>query len=203
MTPKDPPEVFPYIIHFIFAIVIANSYVTAKQVFVDSWPLLLHNYDVLAHILGLVVVYIIIISGWIGYSRSLIKWPYKDTKLSVYRFILDFAVLFCYFVLVNIIEVIGDFELYLSAWIVILFTCFVLWDILKLIENKKIGDKDNIRRMNRSLAITVIFFVISSIFLIIYHTFDVIFIVLIAVELLIVLGFRYYKWPIVKKGKPS
>ena len=147
--PKTTTEIFPYICHFIFAIVIATSYESASRVFIDpekpfildyiffilEKPFLFDSSVFIPHA-ELLLVYIIIISGWVGYSRYMIKWPHTNTKAGAVRFSLDLTILFCYFGLITLTNFQGFRENFLDL-IVVLFVLFSISDIARLHEHYK------------------------------------------------------------------
>ena len=81
MLPNKPNEIFAYICHFIFAIVIAKSYDVVAKVTIDSDGKFLSGLDSLIPIIEILLVYVIIVSGWIGYTRSMIKWPHTNANM--------------------------------------------------------------------------------------------------------------------------
>lgn len=158
LTPKKPAEIYSFIVHFIFAIIIGTSYQVALVVLINPEKPLFQDFVSIIPSLELLLAYTAIISGWIGYSRSMLKWAHTNTKFGVYRFVLDITILFCYFGLIasinseNII-----FKEYFLKWITALFILFILWDLIKIIEHKQ---KSLRHALDRSFWKTMIFLVI-------------------------------------------
>lgn len=161
---KKPPDIFSYICHFIFAVIIATSYEHAAHVFINPEKPFLE--DALSVILGLelLLAYTAIVSGWVGYSRSMIKWPHTNTKSGSFRFCLDLGILFCYFGLIASAEPGRGFQDYFLNWIIVLFALFVAWDILKLKEHYKKRRRKMRQALESSLGKTVAFLVVFSVF---------------------------------------
>ena len=149
MIPKKPAEIFSYICHFIFAIIIANSYDTATKIFIAPEKIFLSDSNLIIPALELLLAYMIIISGWVGYSRSMIKWQHTNTKSGALRFSLDLAILFCYFGLISSADPQNIFREYFLNWIIVLFSLFIVWDILKIKEYYK---KANNNKFNMALV---------------------------------------------------
>ena len=81
----------------------------------------------------LVFSYILIVSSWIGYSRSTSIRPYKDTGRGIARFVFDLIILFEYFYLLQIIQTehINSF----AAVVWVIFLTYALSDIIKVFEH--------------------------------------------------------------------
>ena len=97
MTPKNSTEIFSYICHIIFAIIIATSYDSTTQVFMNSEKPFSESFESIIQGLEIILAYVVVISGWVGYSRSMLKWPHKDTKNRSYTIFTrssDFILLF-------------------------------------------------------------------------------------------------------------
>lgn len=206
LTPKKPAEIFSYICHFIFAIIIATSYDTAKQIFINPEKMIFADFDSIILSLELLLAYVTIISGWVGYSRSMIKWPHTNTKLGAFRFTLDLAILFCYFGLISSIDIQNEFRDYFLYWISALFILFILWDIIKTREhyNKKNNQKFNIALENSFLKtvtfLTIFILIIPFIFQLWLQnqigiiTDQVIYGIILIITILCMLFYRYWKW---------
>lgn len=82
---------------------------------------------------ALVFAYIVIVSGWIGYARSVSVKPHKDTALGALRFVVDLVILFEYFYLLRTSQTgpISDFPLVM----VVIFMTYVLSDRIKYYEH--------------------------------------------------------------------
>lgn len=203
---KKPTDAFSYISHFIFAVIIASSYESATDVFVNSEKPFLA--DPSSAILGfeLLLAYTAVVSGWVGYSRSMIKWPHTNTKSGAFRFCLDIAILFCYFGLIASASPERDFQGYFLPWIIALFVLFAVWDILKLKEYHKKREKRTKWALERSLGKTVALLVL---FVLVLYAFvsitesqiriideHVTYSLFLALTMFLILMYRYWKWSI-------
>ena len=215
MIPKKHTEIFSYICHFIFAIIIANSYGIAYNVFFSSNGTFITNSDLVMPTIELIFVYFIIISGWVGYARSMVKWQHKNSKLGATRFILDLMILFCYFGLLSLTNVSDDltstneFKDQFLYWILTIFTLFIVWDIVKFFEHK--GKYRICDRLVWSGIKTVSTFILLLIFSLILesskdfeygiineqNTYNLIFIS----TFIVVIGYRWIKWSNNKRDK--
>ena len=196
---------FSYICHFIFAIVIATSYDTATLVFVNPNMPFLSSPESLIFGLEMLLAYVAIVSGWVGYSRSMIKWPHSNTRAGSLRFSLDIAILFCYFSLITSASPQNVFREYFLEWLVALFALFTLWDILKISEHRERNQLQRNRSLSISFVKTVLFFVL---FILIFFTEphisewssqtngmdNIVYIIVLVIVILILLFYRYVKW---------
>ena len=102
-TPKGTEvrkEFYARATHILFAIVLAHSFLLASEILVPiSVAFQPENH---MSVTTLLFSYVLIISGWIGYSRSVSYRPYKDTAWGAMRFVFDIIILFEYFYLVGI-----------------------------------------------------------------------------------------------------
>jgi hypothetical protein len=202
---KEPGEIFSYVCHIIFAVIIAISYESATNILINSEKPLLSNmlyYGV--WMLELLLAYLMLVSGWINYGRSMMVWQYSDGKLGTSRFILDLIILFCYFGLIVSAGQEQELGNYFLIWFVILFVLFTVWDYIKIAEEKR----SNKKQKKSEKIFTVSFFyliliIISIVFIFLmwteyniliidepYYPFILIFIII------FVLSYRYLKWPI-------
>lgn len=208
MIPKKPAEIFSYICHFIFAIIIANSYDTATKIFINPEKIFLSDFSLIIPALELLLAYVIIISGWVGYSRSMIKWQHTNTKSGALRFSLDLAILFCYFGLISSADPQNIFREYFLNWIIVLFSLFIVWDILKIKEyyKKANNNKFNVALL-RSFWKTVVFFIIFVVVVPFTFNFlleiqvgiindDIIYGFILLFVMFWILLYRYWKWSI-------
>lgn len=165
LIPQEPQDAFPFICHFIFAIVIANSYDLAARVFLRPDDPVYSGLDPFLTALELSVAYVAIIAGWLGYARSVYKWPHQDTKYGVLRFIVDIVILFCYFGLIEAADPAQDaFRGQFASWICALFFLYLVSDILKRQDHKsKTYNTINNRRLKKSMVQTAFFFSASAV----------------------------------------
>ena len=206
MNLQKPNEVFSNICHFVFAIVIATSYNTAAQIFINPDKPFLSDSSTIIPGLELLLAYITIVSGWVGYSRSMAKWPHKNTKAGTFRFSLDIAILFCYFGLIASADTQNGFRDYFLNWILALFFLFIVWDIFKMKEyfgkTAIVRQQALFRSLGKSIAFTVLFFFLfvffgfSSAIQIGIITGDVVYGIFLIAAMFLMLAYRYLKWSI-------
>ena len=210
---KKPNDVFSYISHFIFAIVIATTYDTAILVFMNPDMPFLSDVDSGVASLEIFLAYAAIISGWVGYSRSLIKWQHTNTKAGALRFSLDIVILFCYFGLITSARPENEFQNYFLYWIISLFGLFSAWDLVKIKEYYEKNEANRNFALLRSFLKTVIFL---SIFIIItitntyiplfeYETElidkNIIYGSILLLITILLLLYRYWKWSVYLEPK--
>lgn len=86
------------------------------------------------------------ISGWIGYTKSITKHPHKENRLGNARFVIDLVILFLAFYLLSLTdpERFGSFVSAFNAFIWILPICFmtyIIWDALKYYEYRSFSNE--------------------------------------------------------------
>ena len=208
LMPKKPNEIFSYIAHFIFAVVIATTYDIAANVFINPIPML-STADHLISGMEICLAYLAIISGWVGYARSMIKWPHKNTKTGAFRFALDIGILFCYFGLITSTRSENQFQEYFLYWIVSLFCLFVVWDAVKIKEYRKKTKRNS--ALYRSFLKTAVFLIIFIVMLWIFTWLlenkteiitDMVYVLVLGVTMILLLFYRYLKWSILRKPRP-
>ncbi|AIF83240.1 hypothetical protein NTE_01167 [Candidatus Nitrososphaera evergladensis SR1] len=100
MLPKTVQEFYPFAVHTIYAVIITLSFEVASHLLIpienvfSSWDNILRS-------AGLMLAYIIIISGWIGYTKSISKRPHSENHLGNARFVMDLVILFLVFYLMS------------------------------------------------------------------------------------------------------
>ena len=203
MVPKNPLEIFAYICHVIFAIIIATSYESAIKLFINPKESFLMNSTFVIYGLEFLLAYSAIISGWIGYARSMMKWPHTNTKYGTLRFSLDIAILFCYFGLLISADPENEFKNNFLKWIFVLFVLFLVSDFIKIKEYYKTRGKIVKQSLIRSIMKTTIFVIIIGVILhittlqgskLIEDT--AIYTIILLVVTSIMILYRYWKWSI-------
>lgn len=163
-------EFYQYAIHLVYAIIIALSYNVAIEVLIpiqNLWA----SYDGFLNGIALLFAYIVVVSGWVGWTKSIQNKPHKISFFGNSRFVLDLFIGFWYFYLIQLSkpEFFGEFS-QVFVWInPIIFGTYVIWDLVKFKEYN-FKSQEKIIRKNRSTK-TIYFF---TIFLIISYAYTVI-----------------------------
>jgi hypothetical protein len=144
-SPKNIQEFYPFAVNIIYAIIIALSFEIAAKVFVPL-DTIVASYDSFLRGSALLLSYFFIISGWIGYTKSIVKRPHKENKLGNARFVMDLIILFLAFYLLSQTdpEKFKSFIVAFSTFIWILpasFLTYLIWDGLKYFEYKSSPDE--------------------------------------------------------------
>lgn len=137
-SPSNVREFYPYAVNIIYAVIITLSFEIAAKVFIPlDTPF--QSYDSFLRSSALVLSYFFIISGWIGYTKSIAKRPHRESQLGNARFVIDLVILFLAFYLLSLTEP-ERFESFVSVfntfiWIFpISFMAYIIWDALKYFE---------------------------------------------------------------------
>ena len=98
------------------------------------------------HAMGLFLVYAFIISGWIGYHRSISKNPHKGALGNV-RYVIDLAIIFLVYYLVSIANPSSNARFGEAfEWVFpTIFALYLAWDIVKVLEYKQTRTSNMIR----------------------------------------------------------
>ena len=128
---EDRTKFYGIAINILFAIVLGHSFLMASDVMIPVWDVFEPDNYVAAS--TLVFAYILVVSGWIGYSRSISVKPHRDTAWGVMRFVLDLVILFEYFYLLRMTQTdhVADFP----AVLVVIFVTYVVSDLVKTREH--------------------------------------------------------------------
>lgn len=184
---KDLSDVYVHFIDILFAVVIGQSFVLlSSEGWFASW--LAQPFQNAFGIATLFLVYVLLVTSWVGYHQSTQSFPIK----SVWRFIIDIILLFVYYMgfvyAGNFYTVIAIFA---SA-----FTLYTIWDIFRLKEYY--SEKKLRRRLLKRLAISVGFTVGFLIIVLLYPSicslipgFQWAFLFLVALLLIV---YRILKW---------
>jgi hypothetical protein len=98
----NPPEFYAFAIHTIYAIILAVSFQTAQELFIPFN--MIEDYGEMVNTVAVFFVYMLLISGWIGYTRSISERPHTSSPLGNLRFILDIMIVFMVFYLTALVR---------------------------------------------------------------------------------------------------
>jgi hypothetical protein len=214
---KTVAEFYPFSVHLIYAVIIAISFGEAARVIIpinSIWS----SYDNIERAFALLVAYFIIISGWVGYSKSISKRPHSDNRLGTTRFVVDLFILFLVFYLISLTDPskFPKFSMIFPTFlwtITIMFVAYLVWDGLKYFEYRytKEEERISVSRGRKTLYYFILILAVSIVYSTVlppYNTlkwngiviWDFIFIVF---ALAIVFSYRKSKWivPRVKARK--
>lgn len=202
-------EFYVFAIHAIYAVLLASSFNIANDFLVPLSKIT--SGEDFIHVFGILFVYTVLISGWIGYTKSVSVRPHIEGYLGNLRFIMDLFIVFVTFYIVNLTSSLEIFKnnfyetfMYLLP---ILFSLYLVWDIIKLFEYRKIftGQKqldETLINFNR-LSITAYFLAVvliqDAIFIYIFmsknesHVLALYFLFIIS-SFIIILFYRKFKW---------
>ena len=182
----ETSDIYTHFIDILFAIVIGQSFVliNSPEGYKYWWTRPREN---LFGIVTLILIYGLVITSWIGYHRSIRKFPIKTPS----RFLVDISLLFVYYMgFVNA----NDFQFVL----VVFFASFLLyfvWDLLRLFEYQK--DMLKLGLIKRSLISLIFWFFFLVIYLLYVYalremewTYGAYIIIILTLLVL----YRYLKW---------
>lgn len=145
-------EIYVRLIDILFAVVLGQSFVLlASTPGYHEW-FALGSIDVIG-IFAIAVVYLLIITSWVGYHRSVANYPI----LYPVRFAMDIFLLFVYYAAFSSIRDFG----FLLLYFFIAFVTYTVWDMVRIFEywNRLVGAKrwENIWRFIVSLIFALVF----------------------------------------------
>lgn len=210
MSFKTVTEFYPFSVHLIYAVIITISFGIATRVVIPI-NVIWSSYDGVERSFALLVAYTIIISGWVGYSKSISVRPHSDNRLGTARFVVDLVVLFLIFYLITLTDP-SKFPKFgvvfpTFLWtITIMFVAYLVWDVLKYFEYRhtKEEKRTSLNRGRKTVYYLILILAVSvsyTSFLAPYYNmlrwngiiiWDVIFIFLFV--LVIVVFYRKSKW---------
>jgi len=135
MSVNRVPEFYQYAIHLVYAVIIALSFDVAKDLFIPIqhfWA----TYENFENGVALLLVYVVIISGWIGWTKSIIDKPHKLNVYGNSRFVLDLFLGFLSFYLIQLAkpEYFQEFN-QVFIWVMPgIFITYMIWDSIKYRE---------------------------------------------------------------------
>lgn len=160
---KNANRIYLITIEFIIAVIIGISFSNAKDVFIPIFNI----HDNLLDALGLSLAYFIVISGWIGFHRSISRRPHFGIFGTI-RYCIDLVILFLVYYLIEIASPVSEAAYGETfRWVIpIMFFCYFLWDIVKYHEYKNQGELVVIKN---DVSITLVFAILFIVLSYVYH----------------------------------
>jgi hypothetical protein len=162
-NPANVTEFYPFAVHIIYAVIVTISFEIAGNVFIP-FNTAFSSYDNILRSTSLLLSYVFIISGWVGYTKSINKRPHTENWLGNTRFVIDLVILFLAFYLLSLtnpdkidrfIIVFGTF-----VWLFpITFIVYFIWDMFKLAEYRNVVQEKStsFSRARKTLYALVLF----------------------------------------------
>jgi succinate dehydrogenase hydrophobic anchor subunit len=144
-SPRTRRDFYPFAIHIINAAIIAFSFELLKDNFIPIE--LIKTFSDQVNFVAVLFVWGFLISGWLGYTKSVSDKPHKEGLVGNLRFVVELIISFFMLYLFIIAEKIR-FDIYFGSafvWVIpAIFGLFIIWDILKFIEYR---NEYHVRRM--------------------------------------------------------
>ena len=102
MLPKSLTEFFQYAVHLIYAIVIGLSFEIAGKVVIPIEKV--NDYPSALNVGILILSYFIVVTSWIGYTKSIIKHKHSENISGILRFGIDLLIVFMFYYLVSLTD---------------------------------------------------------------------------------------------------
>lgn len=152
-TPKTLAEFYQHAINVLFAFVVIVGFPIATNLFVPLSNLL--DYSTFERASALIFVYFFIITGWIGYHKSIKHKEHSETKLGTVRFGLDLFILYFYYYLLTLTENQNKYSDIFNWGLPVIVGLYLLWDVMKWFEYRNHAKIEKDSRINR-VVITAI-----------------------------------------------
>jgi succinate dehydrogenase hydrophobic anchor subunit len=142
-------------IDVLFAVVLGQTFVLlAAPEYYSTW--FASPFQNAFGLATLILVYALVITSWVGYHQSVENYPLK----SVGRFLIDIVLLFLYyFAFANA----KNFGAVLIA-IALSFFAYMLWDSVRLYENRENLNKDLWKRLLVSIIFAALYLIITVLY---------------------------------------
>jgi hypothetical protein len=151
-SPRTRSDFFPFAIHIINAAIIAFSFELVKDTFIPFE--LVKTFSDKVNFLTVLFVWGFLISGWLGYTKSISDKPHKAGHVGNLRFVIELIISFFMLYLFIIAEK-SRFDNYFGSafvWVIpAIFLLFVFWDLLKYKEYRSDDEGSNKNLQNRML----------------------------------------------------
>lgn len=211
-NPKSSQDFYQFAVHVLYGIVLATSFDLIGTIMIPIESLNpISHFDKFVNFLALMMIYVILISGWLGYAKSIGLKPHKGAYGNA-RFVVDVMIIFVLAYMIYLVDPLPEnfyfqtqFGTVFSAIIPTLFAFYMIWDIMKYQEYKNDDDRLNRIQSTFRIWITVSFFFISIIIMGIYGlilSMDIIdasnkysyYFLFICITITTMIVYRYVKW---------
>jgi hypothetical protein len=96
------PDFYKYVVFVVVAVIIGQSFVKSTTILIPFNRL--STYDGFENAFMLILVYFFIVTGWIGYFKSIMRKPHKETKIGTARFGTDLFILYIFYYMLNLVS---------------------------------------------------------------------------------------------------
>lgn len=143
-SPQTRRDFFQYAVHIIYAAILAFSF---QYVAIDFIPFdSIKTATDKVNFLALLFVWGFMISGWLGYTKSISYKPHSEGFWGAFRFVLDLIISFfmLYLVIITIKDgFVANFGNAFSYVIPVIFGLFIAWDLVKYAEYRSNDEQSN------------------------------------------------------------
>jgi hypothetical protein len=200
-------KVYVGILELIIAIILGQNLLQVESIFIPFYNIFTERGSLDAS--ALVLVYVFVISGWIGYQRSIYLHRHMGFFGDI-RYGIDLAIVFFVYYLVSITNpksqsLFGEAFIWLFP---LIFGLYLLWDFVKIIEYRKSISK-NVRKFRMIITMAFLGVFILQSFLYQFSIRDAKIptpeeqfnktdrdIYYIIISAVFVIAYRLFKWPI-------
>jgi hypothetical protein len=163
-APRELPDFYKYTVDIIYAFIIGQSFLQLDNLVFPIQNITRYSSD----IIGFALIYFIIVTGWIGYHRSISVHPHIGL-LGNARYGFDLLILFIVYYLLVAANPYGKTPYNeIFVWILpFLFLLYVIWDGIKVFEYRQKGVRYtlDINRFVITFLVAIVTVALSSIYI--------------------------------------
>jgi hypothetical protein len=163
---SEPNRIYRNSIDLIIGVIVGASFLSIEGVFVPFWNIFFDLHQAV-NAAGIALAYFIVITGWVGYHRSVTIRPHLG-NLGMLRYGIDLLILFFWYYIVTTAPPDSPTrygELFL--WVLpTVFTLYLIWDVVKYFEYSRQPEDERVnpKRMRSTLNAWVGFAAMSLIY---------------------------------------
>lgn len=150
---KQISDFYRYGIFIVFAVVIAGSFPIFTKIFLPFNNLF--TYNGFENGLALVFTFLTILSSWLYYFKAISIDKHTETKIGLFRFLLDLFIVYLYYYLISQASDTQYHKDIFVYTIPVIFACYLLWDFLRFIEYKKVTKEPKRAHADRKFKLLV------------------------------------------------
>lgn len=160
MHPITQKQFFEGSIHLVFAVVVAQGFTIAGQVFIPIQKL--YSYDGIVHALALVFAYFFVMSGWYGFFKSVRLFQHKKiSKSTLARYGCAIFNTFILYYMISITAMSDGIDYATVFWLIPLyFSIIIIVHLIKSVESGVHIRKGVHKKLKQTILMTFLFLAI-------------------------------------------
>ncbi|MGH2613454.1 MAG: hypothetical protein ACRDFB_10470 [Rhabdochlamydiaceae bacterium] len=165
MFPKTQADFFSGSVHLVFAVVIAQGFLIASNIFIPLSNLYSFNGAVSA--LGLVFAYFFLASSWIGFYKSVSDYPHKENKKGIARYAIAILITFLIYNMISLTDPKNSASIEEIFWVIpLIFFVLMINHAIKYreyVDEVNRQDKKQVQNIIYQTAGFLIIFIVQAV----------------------------------------